>query len=122
MSALHTIAAVLLALWAFWLLYVFTMGLYRAKLQRRLKGLSLLLAAPFVAIAFVLDFLAQHTVFTIVFVEWPQELLVTGRLRRYLRGPDTWRRRWASYLCHHLLDQFDPTGGHCDSESPALKD
>lgn len=121
MNALHAAGVVLLAMWAFWALYIFTMGLYRAKLSHRLKGLSLVLAAPFVAVAFTLDFLAQMTVFTLVFRELPQELLVTGRLRRYMRGPDTWRRRWADYLCHHLLDPFDPTGGHCDSAEPALK-
>lgn len=122
MDTLHAVGLVLLLMWAFWVLYVFTMGLYRAKLSHRLKGFSLVLSAPFVAVAFLLDFLAQMTVFTLVFRELPRELLVTGRLRRYLRGPDTWRRRWADYLCHHLLDPFDPTGGHCDSDPPALKD
>lgn len=32
--------------------------------------------------------------------------LVTHRLRGYMRElpPEHWRRRWADYLCHHLLD------------------
>lgn len=111
----------LAGLWVFWILYVLTMGLYRAKLTGRLNGLSLLLCSPFVAAAFVLDFMAQMTVFTVLFGELPRELLVTGRLRRLMRGPDGWRRRLADYMCHHLLDPFDPTGGHCDSELPALK-
>lgn len=123
MNTLHTIALTLAALWVFWLLYVFTMGLYRAFLMGRLKGLSLLMCAPVVAVAFVVDLLMQFTVFSIVFAEVPRDWLVTHRLRRYMRElpPEHWRRRWADYLCHHLLDPFDPTGAHCDSEPPALK-
>lgn len=111
----------LIGLWVFWAAYVFTMGLYRALLTKRLKGLSLLMSSPLVAFAFVLDFLAQMTVFTVLFMELPRHLLVTNRLRAYMRGPDTWRRRIADHLCHHLLDPFDPTGAHCDSDTPTLK-
>lgn len=123
MSTLHTIALTLAALWVFWLLYVFTMGLYRAFLMGRLKGLSLVMCAPVVAVAFVVDLLMQFTIFAIVFADIPRDWLVTHRLRRYMRElPAThWRYRWADYLCHHLLDPFDPTGAHCDSDKPALK-
>lgn len=123
MNTLHTIAMTLAALWVFWLLYVFTMGLYRAFLMGRLKGLSLVMCAPVVAVAFTLDLLMQFTVFAVVFADIPRDWLVTQRLRRYMRDlpPEHWRRRWADYLCRHLLDPFDPTGAHCDSEPPALK-
>lgn len=119
-TALHPVVAVLLSAWVFWMLYVYTMGLYRAKLSGRLKGLPLVLASPAVAVAFALDFVFQVTVFTVAFLDWPREWLVTARLRRYLRGPDGWRRRWADYFCHHLLDPYDPTGQHCDSDAPRL--
>lgn len=123
MNTLHTIALTLAALWVFWLLYVFTMGVYRAFLTGRLKGLSLLMCSPVVAGAFLVDLLMQFTVFAVVFAEVPREWLVTHRLRRYMRElpPEHWRRRWADYLCHHLLDPFDPTGAHCDSDPPTLK-
>jgi hypothetical protein len=113
-------AYLLLALWVFWCLYIFMMGIYRAFLQRRLKGLSLVMSSPVLAVAFVLDFLAQMTVFSVLFLDHPRDWLVTNRLRRYMAGPDGWRKRLADYLCHHLLDPFDPTGGHCDSETPQL--
>lgn len=115
--------AIVAALWAFWLLYVFTMGLYRAFLLRRLKGLSLVMCSPVVAVAFAVDVLMQVTVFTVAFAELPRDLLVTWRLRRYMRDlpPSHWRRRWADYLCRHLLDPFDPTGAHCDDVPPLLK-
>ena len=114
-AALLTLAA----LWAFWALYVFTMGLYRAFLKRRL---SLIMCSPVVALAFALDVVMQLTVFTIVFLELPRDPLVTYRLRRYMRElpPEHWRRRWTDYLCKHLLDPFDPTGSHCDSDTPQL--
>ncbi len=117
-AALLTLAA----MWAFWALYVFTMGLYRAFLKRRLRGLSLIMCSPVVALAFALDVVMQLTVFTIVFLELPRDPLVTYRLRRYMRElpPEHWRRRWTDYLCKHLLDPFDPTGSHCDSDTPQL--
>jgi hypothetical protein len=114
---MYTLLFILASLWLFWLLYVFTMGLYRAKLSGRLKGFPLLLASPVVALAFLLDFIFQMTVFTVVFWELPREWLVTSRLRRYLRDPGGWRHRWADYFCHHLLDPYDPTGEHCDRVS-----
>lgn len=104
----------LILLILFWHGYIYCMGLYRAYLTGRLKGLSLALCAPVVAITFLLDFIAQVTVFSLAFLEWPREWLVTYRLRRHMAGPDSWRRRWADYICKHLLDPFDPTGAHCD--------
>jgi hypothetical protein len=117
-SAAQTLAF----LWVFWALYIFMMGIYRAKLSGRLKGLNLVMASPFLAVAFAIDFLAQVTVFTLVFADLPRHWLVTNRLRAYLLDlpADNWRRQWAEYLCKHLLDPFDPTGAHCDSETPRL--
>lgn len=123
MTPLQAIAATLAALWAFWLLYVFTMGLYRAFLMGRLKGLSLVMCSPVVAFAFAVDLVMQFTVFAVVFRDIPRDWLVTHRLRRYMRElpPTNWRYRWADYLCKHLLDPFDPTGAHCDSDAPVIK-
>jgi hypothetical protein len=120
-TSLHPVALTLLSSWVFWMLYVYTMGLYRARLAGRLKGFSLILASPAVAVAFAVDVVFQVTVFSIAFLDPPRDFLVTDRLRRYLRGPDGWRKRWAEYFCHYLLDPFDPTGMHCDSDPPKLK-
>ena len=118
---MNTLLWTLAGLWVFWILYVFTMGLYRAFLTGRLKGLSLFMCSPFVVVAFALDVVMQVTVFSVVFIDPPKHWLVTHRLRAYMLGPDTWRRRWADYLCRHLLDPFDPTGAHCDSDEPQLR-
>lgn len=111
----------LFSLWVFWNAFVYTQGLYRAFLAGRLKGLPLLMAAPVVALAFVLDFLFQMTVFNVLFWEFPRHWLVTYRLRDHIKTGKGWRYRLADYICKHMLDPFDPTGAHCDSEPPSLK-
>lgn len=97
------------------------MGVYRAFLKGRLKGLNLILSIPILAVAFTVDFIMQITLFTIFFLEIPRDWFVTGRLRRYIKSGKGWRKRFAEYLCKHLLDPFDPTGAHCDDELPVLK-
>jgi hypothetical protein len=128
------IILITLSLWSFWALYVFGMGIYRAWLMRRLRGLNALLAAPIVGVALLVDAIMQFTVFSIAFAELPPvtryklwrwsvplpELLVTHRLRRYMRSDGGWRTRWADQVCRYLLDPFDPTGAHCDEE-PAVR-
>lgn len=135
-----------LALLVFWHGFIHAMGLYRAKLQGRLVGLSLIMAVPVVVVTFVLDVLIQFTIASLVFWQWPKGLgferrevvidwaaipvpwpvgdwFVTHRLRRYITGGDAigWRYRWAFSICHYLADPFDPTGAHCDSDAPVLK-
>ena len=103
----------LLYLWLFYALYVFTMSVYRAKLAGRLCGLSLVLLYPIVIIAALMDVVCNLTLATLVFLEPPQELLVTTRLKRYHASEDGWRTDLAAYVCENLLDPFDPTGEHC---------
>jgi hypothetical protein len=136
----------ILALFAFWHGYVHAMGLYRARLQGRLVGLSLIMSLPVVFVTFLLDVLLQFTVVALIFWEWPTEpgfttrqavkfgrtwtipwprgdWFVTDRLRRYIAaGPELgWRYKLAWATCYYLADPFDPTGAHCDSETPTLK-
>lgn len=109
------------ALWAFWALYVLMMGLYRALLAKRLGPVLIVLGGPLMVVAFALDFIAQVTVASLVFWQLPRHWLVTHRLRAYMAGPDGWRRRRAEWICTHMLDPIDPTGQHCDSDTPTLK-
>jgi hypothetical protein len=100
-------------LWAFWGMYVLVMGIYRAHLSHRLKGLVLVLSLPFVAIGFLMDVFANLTIASLVFLEPPREWLVTSRLQRYIAHGTGWRFWLAKYICDHLLDVFDPSGDHC---------
>lgn len=119
MNDYPTLAAVLWVLaylYLFWLAYIIVMGLYRAWLQGRLKGLALVLAVPVVLVAYVLDLVANWTIASLVFLEPPRRPfeLVTDRLSGYIRTPYSgWRTRWAVQICEGLLDYFDPSGRHC---------
>lgn len=108
-------AFIVLYLYAFWVAYIAIMGAYRAHLAGRLVGVQRVLAVPLVVIGFALDCFAQYTIATLFFFDAPEpgDYLVTARLKRYMRAPDTWRGRAAQYICDNLLDPFDPTGDHC---------
>ena len=109
------IVFIALYLYAFWVAYIAVMGAYRAHLSGRLVGVQRALAVPLVAIGFALDIIAQYTLATVLFADLParREHLVTDRLQRYMRSPETWRGRVAQYICDNLLDPFDPSGDHC---------
>lgn len=100
-------------LWAFWGMYVLVMGIYRAHLNHRLKGLVLVLSLPFVTIGYLMDVFANLTIASLVFLELPREWLVTDRLQRHMTKSTGWRFWLAKYICDHLLDVFDPSGNHC---------
>ena len=100
-------------LWAFWGVYVLVMGIYRAHLSHRLKGLVLVLSLPFVAIGYLMDVFANLTIASLMFLEPPREWLVTDRLQRHMHKSTGWRFWLAKYICDHLLDVFDPSGDHC---------
>ncbi len=100
--------------YALWDRFVLIMGLYRAHLNRRLRGLNKVLAAPNVVIGLFLDVLVNLTWATIVFRELPREWLVTTRLQRHLHDKrHSWRRERARWWCEQVLDPLDPTGTHC---------
>lgn len=123
----HTTLYVAFFLWCFWVLYVATMGVYRLKLAGELhttatSRFTLALAYSLVIVAVVVDVIAQYTVASLMFLEFPEkgEHLVTDRLQRHMAKfkPD-WRTRLADWICLHVLDLFDPTKNHCNRRSPA---
>jgi len=113
MDALRFIGVSVLWLWVFWALYVFTMSVYRAQLNRRLRGINRLFASPLVLLAMLIDVLANVVVAPIVFLDLPREWLVTTRLKRYMGHESGWRKQAAEWLCNSVLDPFDPAGDHC---------
>jgi hypothetical protein len=112
---IYTILYTALFLWVFWYLYLIVMGLYRAKLMGTLTWPVKILGAPALLIGIIVDVVAQYTIATVIFREWPRrgEHLVTDRLQRYMANPSGSRYLKAKWLCEHLLDPFDPTGKHC---------
>lgn len=65
-----------------------------------------------------MDALLNLTVGTLLFLELPGGKkpwyleLVTDRLKRNVVNLG-WRGKVARFICHHLLDKFDPRGRHC---------
>lgn len=104
---------IILYTYIFWLLYLAVMSLYRGYLNKTLSRFGLILGAPIIMIGLVVDFIMNMTVFTLVFLERPQELLVTKRLQRHMKRSG-WRYKLANHICNHLLNFADPTGNHCD--------
>lgn len=101
-------------LWAFWALYVFTMAIYRAHLNKNLGKFNTVMAFPIVGIAWLVDVFANIVIAPFVFWELPRELLVTDRLKKIMAGGSTARNHMiAVWLCDSVLDPFDPTGNHC---------
>lgn len=107
------ILALTFAPWALWALYVLVMGIYRAHMDKRLTRLTYAMALPWVVLGFALDVAVNLTVASLLFLELPQELLVTSRLKRHITAPCGWRNRLAALICDRMLDVFDPTGNHC---------
>ena len=112
-AILASLGSTLAFLWIFWGFYVLVMGIYRAHLDKRLTPVTRVLSAPFVVVGAVFDVVANITIASIIFLEFPRELLVTARLKRHIRSGTGWRHKLSTYVCDHVLDVFDPTGNHC---------
>jgi len=113
MTWVDALLITLFILWLFWATYVLIMGFYRAHLNGTLRGVSLVLAVPFIIVGLVVDIVINITLASILFAQFPREWLVTTRLKRYVAAGDGWRSRAANAICNRLLDIFDPSGNHC---------
>lgn len=115
MTYLYAALSPVIFLILLWYAYILVMGLYRAHLMGRLHGLAKWLAYPAVIVGWLMDWLANVVIASVVFAEPPARWneLVTDRLSRYVRGPMGRRRTLALWVCVHLLDYIDPTGTHC---------
>lgn len=99
------------ASYALWGLYVLVMGLKRARDAGTLSRIAYVLGVPILVAGYLLDFIVNVTVCTLLFLEPPRETTVTARLKRHA-DKDNWRGRIARWMAAHLLDPFDPDGRH----------
>ena len=111
----YLLVGILAYLYVFWLLYLVFTSLYRAHLNGRLVGANKVLGMPIVIVAVLVDWLANIFIATVLFQELPGSWkeMVTQRLTRYMKGSEGRNKRWATAICMHLLDPFDPRGAHC---------
>jgi len=113
--AAYAVGASILACYVVWILYLAIMHLIRAREYGTLKKTARWLGYPVVLVGIILDWLLNVIVGTVLFLEMPKSFgeLVTARLKRHCNLP-TWRGAIAWWVCHKLLNTFDPSGRHCD--------
>ena len=100
-----------LIIYALWVFFLAVMSLKRAKQAGALSRPVLILGTPTLFIGYLLDFLANTFVMTVLLMELPQETTVTDRLKRHIQDGSGWRYRFSSSF-RPLLDPFDPSGPH----------
>lgn len=88
------------------------MNLRGARNSGKLTKTALRISLPIAICGYSLDFFCNMIPFTIMFLEFPQEYLVTDRLSRHTHDADGWRKSLALWFGANLLDPFDPTGKH----------
>jgi hypothetical protein len=109
MIGLYAFASV----YVLWIFYVAVMGLKRAQNAGTLSRPTLYLGYPVLLIGYALDVFVQIVVASVIFLDPPRDWTLTGRLKRYIAGPEGWRETLAIWVCSHLLNAFDPDGRHC---------
>lgn len=101
------------AMYVLWVFYLAVMNLQRARDSGALTGAAYALGLPILYIGLAIDCFVNITVLTILFLEIPEEALVTARLSRHINDSSGYRLALASWFCTNLLDAFDPSGCHC---------
>ena len=108
-----TATLLFLSVYALWIFYVAVMHLKRARDNGTLSRPALYLGYPVLMAGYVLDVFVQVVVASVLFIDPPRDWTLTGRLKRYIAGPEGWREKVAVWMCSHLLNAFDPDGRHC---------
>lgn len=99
------------SLYLLWIFYLAVMSLQRAWSAKLLNKTAKVLGAPILFIGLALDAFVNIFVMTLLFLEFPQELFVTDRLKRHIKESSSWRLRLGTWFIP-LLDPFDPSGRH----------
>lgn len=105
-----------------WILVVVTWALYICSMQLKhhkqdlhpiAKFHAYILAGFTIALDFVLNIIASVPLLELP--RWDlEEFLLSPRLKRIRENQgDTWRGSVASWICEHMLNQFDRSGDHC---------
>lgn len=97
-----------------YLLYTFyaaVMNIKRVRDMGKLTKLGMAFGYPTLFIGLVLDFLCNVFVMTLLFLELPQEMTVTARLKRHNKESTGWRLAIVKFF-EPVLDPLDPSGDH----------
>ncbi len=110
-AALIYVAWSLGVTYATWILFLAIMNLSRAKKAGLLSKTALVMGTPVLIIGYLLDFLMNVTVMSLVLLEFPKETTVTARLKRHHKESTGWRLAVVLWF-EPLLDPYDPDGDH----------
>lgn len=111
--SISLISFILCTLWALWILYVAMMNVKGALIKDHLPWQAKILVYPTTLVFNVVEFIANVFACTMLFFDWPKELTVSDRLRRYSADPKKYGwRLWVVNFFKPMLDPFDPTGPH----------
>lgn len=101
------------ALFVLWVLFLAVMNLQRAAKVGRLVPVAKVLGTPVLFVGYVLDFILNVELMTVVCLELPREATISARLKRYNSTASewAWRRKVAAWF-EPLLDPYDYRGDH----------
>ena len=102
----------LLAFWALWVLFLAVMNLGQAKAEGKLHGFALYAGYTVLAVGLLVDLVVQVLVASLLWMELPRELTVSGRVSRLVQSGSGWRKSLAEWFRDTLLKPFDRSGGH----------
>ena len=105
------IAASALGFYILWVFYLAVMNLKRVKDAGLMTKTAMVFGYPILLAGWLVDFIINAMVLTLILLEWPKEMTVTGRLKRHNATSTGWRKAVAVWF-EPLLDPYDPSGDH----------
>jgi hypothetical protein len=99
------------AFYALWIFYLAVMNLKRVRDLGLLSKTAKVLGYPVLVVGYLLDFILNVVVMTVILLELPQETTVSSRLKRHNNDQGGWRLAVVRWF-EPLLDPYDPSGDH----------
>lgn len=95
-----------------WILFLAVMNLKQAKDADQLHGFAYGLGKTVLVEGLIVDAIIQLTVANLIWLEFPRELTVSGRVARLCEHGTGFRKARAIWFRDTLLRIFDRSGGH----------
>ncbi len=92
--------------------YIAVMNLKRVYDKGLLTPFMMRVNYPVIVVGIVLDILANWLIFTVLFLEWPCEYMVTHRLKRHKYTGKGFRHKFALWWEKHIDPFEDVPDGH----------
>jgi len=105
------IAASALGFYVLWIFYLGVMNLKRVRDAGLMTKTAMVFGYPILLLGWLVDFIINAMVLTLLLLEWPKEMTVTARLKRHNATSAGWRKAVAAWF-EPLLDPYDPSGDH----------